>query len=117
VKRHSSRSADSNHRNLIRATLRVRAQHCCAPACPGVGIYRALFFPSFYGPPHRIISNKTNPATNTATGTQNCTSVITQLNIPRFSATKTSANAAQENTTAPRNQVPLASRNHQTKVS
>jgi hypothetical protein len=84
-----------------------------------VGIYRALFFPSVspYGAPHRIISNNTNPATNTTTGTQNCTSVITQLNIPRFSGTKTSANAAQENTTAPRNQVPSASPNHQIRVS
>jgi hypothetical protein len=99
----------------------VRAQHRCAPICPGAQLHRALFsLPDRHRTKsHRIISNNTNPATNTTTGTQNCTSVITQLNIPRFSATKTSANAAQENTTAtaPRNQVPSTPRNHQTKVS
>jgi len=36
---------------------------------------------------HRIISNNTNPATNTTTGTQNCTSVSTTANVPRLSAT------------------------------
>jgi hypothetical protein len=54
-----------------------------------------------------MAANKIKPPTNTTTGTQNCTSVNMQANIPRFSLTQTSQefaahsheNTAQEDTT------------------
>jgi hypothetical protein len=53
-------------------------------------------------PPYRIAPNKTNPATNTTTGTQNCTSVKMQIHNPRsFPIVHFLKIAAREDTTSP----------------
>jgi hypothetical protein len=65
-------------------------------------------------PLYRIDINKNNPPINTTTGTQNCTSVKTQINNPRsLSIARLSQpqNAARENTTSCETPV------HQPKVS
>jgi hypothetical protein len=46
-----------------------RAPHC--------GVASAQASTNIHRQPYRITTNKTNPATNTTTGTQNCTSVKT----------------------------------------